>query len=107
VVKCNPDEQRGKLLQAELHQQMKMMAQPEISSTPNISKKLAIHSEGAYSARTSRLIAWCKANDDALHIKLFLDSVKDAKDQGRKKKPSATTKETYYSQLANFIFLLP
>ncbi|KAG1758725.1 hypothetical protein EDD22DRAFT_747832, partial [Suillus occidentalis] len=55
------------------------------------------------SARTSRLIAWCKANDDAC-IKLFSDSVKDAKEQGRKKKQSGSPKETYYAQLANAIF---
>ncbi|KAG2142016.1 hypothetical protein BD769DRAFT_1316937, partial [Suillus cothurnatus] len=55
------------------------------------------------SACTSQLIAWCKANNDA-HIKLFSDSVKDAKEQGRKKKQSGTPKETYYSQLANAIF---
>ncbi|KAG2335471.1 hypothetical protein BDR05DRAFT_852721, partial [Suillus weaverae] len=53
--------------------------------------------------RTSRLIAWCKANDDA-RIKLFSDSVKDAKEQGRKKKQSGSPKEMYYAQLANAIF---
>ncbi|KAG2055257.1 hypothetical protein BDR06DRAFT_847256, partial [Suillus hirtellus] len=52
---------------------------------------------------TSWLIAWCKTNDDAC-IKLFSISVKDAKDQGRKKKQSSTPKETYYSQLTNAIF---
>jgi hypothetical protein len=31
--------------------------------------------------------------------------VKDAKQQGRKKKQSGPPKETYYSQLANAIFL--
>ncbi|KAG1855181.1 hypothetical protein DFJ58DRAFT_727620 [Suillus subalutaceus] len=77
--------------------------QPVISPAPNTKKKLAIHWEGAYSAHTSRLIAWCKANDDA-RIKLFSDSVKDAKDKGRKKKQSAAPKETCYSQLANAIF---
>ncbi|KAG2048439.1 hypothetical protein BDR06DRAFT_1013004 [Suillus hirtellus] len=77
--------------------------QPEISPAPNTTKKLAIHWEGAYSACTSWLIAWCKTNDDA-HIKLFSDSVKDAKDQGRKKKQSSTPKETYYLQLTNAIF---
>ncbi|KAG2054278.1 hypothetical protein BDR06DRAFT_884472, partial [Suillus hirtellus] len=50
-----------------------------------------------------RLIAWCKANNDAC-IKLFLDSVKDVKDQGRKKKQSGIPKETYYLQLASSIF---
>ncbi|KAG2063470.1 hypothetical protein BDR04DRAFT_1037841 [Suillus decipiens] len=74
-----------------------------ISPAPNTKKKLAIHWEGAYSACTSCLIAWCKANDDTC-IKLFSDSVKDAKEQGRKKKQSATPKETYYSQLTNAIF---
>ncbi|KAG1764279.1 hypothetical protein EV702DRAFT_938832, partial [Suillus placidus] len=55
------------------------------------------------SAHTSRLIAWCRDNEDA-HIKLFSDSVKDAKDQDRKKKQSGTPKETYYLQLAGSIF---
>jgi len=59
--------------------------------------------EGTRSHRTSRLIAWCKANDDA-HIKLFSDSGKDAKEQGRKKKQSGTPKETYYLQLADAVF---
>ncbi|KAG1826385.1 hypothetical protein DFJ58DRAFT_738457 [Suillus subalutaceus] len=76
-----------------MHQQMKMTGlQPVISPAPNTKNKLAIHWEGAYSARTSRLIAWCKANDDAC-IKLFSDSVKDAKEQGRKKKQSAAQKK--------------
>ncbi|KAG2142189.1 hypothetical protein BD769DRAFT_1383694 [Suillus cothurnatus] len=43
-------------------------------------KRKGIQWEKNYSARTSWLIAWCKANNDA-HIKLFLDFVKDAKDQ--------------------------
>jgi hypothetical protein len=59
--------------------------------------------EKNHSHRTSWLIAWCKANDDA-RIKLFSDSGKDAKEQGRKKKQSGTSKDTYYLQLANTIF---
>jgi hypothetical protein len=59
--------------------------------------------EKNHSHRTSRLIAWCKANEDA-RIKLFSDSGKDAKEQGRKKKQSGTSKDTYYLQLANAIF---
>ena len=34
-----------------------------------------------YSARTTRLIEWCKLNDDA-RIKLFSDLAKDAKEEG-------------------------
>jgi hypothetical protein len=59
--------------------------------------------EKNHSHRTSWLIAWCKANEDAC-IKLFSDSGKDAKEQGRKKKQSGTSKDTYYLQLANAIF---
>ncbi|KAG1748150.1 hypothetical protein EDB19DRAFT_1630361, partial [Suillus lakei] len=59
--------------------------------------------EKAYSTRTSRLIAWCKANEDA-QIKLFSDSVKDAKEQGRKKKQGGAPRETYYLQLACAVF---
>ncbi|KAG1775876.1 hypothetical protein EV702DRAFT_937240, partial [Suillus placidus] len=55
------------------------------------------------SAHTSQLIAWCRDNEDAC-IKLFSDSVQDAKDQGRKKKQSGTPKEIYYLQLVGSIF---
>ncbi|KAG0695196.1 hypothetical protein DFH29DRAFT_814433, partial [Suillus ampliporus] len=37
-------------------------------------------------------------------IKLFSDSVKDAKEKGRKKKQSGTPKETYYLQLIHAVF---
>ncbi|KAG1838232.1 hypothetical protein C8R48DRAFT_622374, partial [Suillus tomentosus] len=76
-----------------------------MQSAPTLpaAKRKGIQWEKTHSARTSRLIAWCKANDDA-RIKLFSDSVKDAKDQGRKKKQSGTPKETYYLQLASSIF---
>jgi len=63
----------------------------------------AITWEKNHSYCTSWLIAWYKANEDA-HIKLFSDSGKDAKEQGRKKKQSGTSKDTYYLQLANAIF---
>ncbi|KAG0708411.1 hypothetical protein DFH29DRAFT_773746, partial [Suillus ampliporus] len=52
---------------------------------------------------TSRLLTWCKDDEDAC-IKLFSNSVKDAKEQGRKKKQSGTSKDTYYMQLAQAIF---
>lgn len=71
--------------------------------TLSVAKRKGIQWEKTHSARTSQLIAWCKANNDA-HIKLFSDSVKDAKDQGRKKKQSGTLKETYYLQLVSSIF---
>ncbi|KAG2053200.1 hypothetical protein BDR06DRAFT_886347 [Suillus hirtellus] len=76
-----------------------------MQSAPTLpaAKRKGIQWEKTHSAHTSWLIAWCKANDDA-HIKLFSDSVKDAKDQGRKKKQSGTPKETYYFQLASLIF---
>ncbi|KAG1801293.1 uncharacterized protein BJ212DRAFT_1223302, partial [Suillus subaureus] len=35
---------------------------------------------------------------------LFSDSVKDAKEQGRKKKQGGTPRETYYLQLAHAVF---
>jgi hypothetical protein len=65
-------------------------------------KRKGIQWEKNYSACTSQLIAWSKANDDAC-IKLFLDSVKDAKDQGRKKKQSGILREAYL-QLVTSIF---
>ncbi|KAG1875697.1 hypothetical protein F4604DRAFT_1680594 [Suillus subluteus] len=55
------------------------------------------------SACTSWLITWCKNNENA-YIKIFLDSVKAAKDRGRKKKQSGRSKETYYLQLVDSIF---
>ncbi|KAG1787694.1 uncharacterized protein HD556DRAFT_1239788, partial [Suillus plorans] len=66
-------------------------------------KKCTIHWEGVRSARTERLLAWCKENEDA-RIKLFSDSAKDAKEQGRKKKQSGTSRDTFYSQVAQAVF---
>ncbi|KAG2136464.1 hypothetical protein DEU56DRAFT_756364 [Suillus clintonianus] len=62
-----------------------------------------VQCEKAYSTRTSWLIAWCKANEDT-QIKLFSDSVKDVKEQGRKKKQGGAPRETYYLQLARAVF---
>jgi hypothetical protein len=73
------------------------------SATTPAAKRKGIQWEKNYSACTSWLIAWCKANNDA-HIKLFSDSVKDAKDQGRKKKQSGISREAYYLQLVTSIF---
>ncbi|KAG2047599.1 hypothetical protein BDR06DRAFT_1029586 [Suillus hirtellus] len=52
---------------------------------------------------TECLLAWCKENKDT-RIKLFSDSTKDAKEQGRKKKQSGTSRDTFYSQVAQAIF---
>ncbi|KAG1718442.1 hypothetical protein EDB19DRAFT_1650371, partial [Suillus lakei] len=66
-------------------------------------KKCTIHWEGVRGARTERLLAWCKENEDA-RIKLFSDSAKDAKEQGRKKKQSGTSRDIFYSQVAQAVF---
>ncbi|KIJ05855.1 hypothetical protein PAXINDRAFT_35395, partial [Paxillus involutus ATCC 200175] len=47
------------------------------------------------SARTTRLIKWCKENKSA-RIRLFSDSTQDAKDAGRKKEVSDVSKKDYY-----------
>lgn len=78
--------------------------QAPTTSTSEPTKKVTIFwDKPPHRAHTSRLIAWCKANEDA-RIKLFSDSAKDAKEQGRKKKQSGVPKETYYQQLAHAIF---
>ncbi|KAG1718888.1 uncharacterized protein EDB91DRAFT_1066158 [Suillus paluster] len=67
-------------------------------------RKCTIHWEGVHSAHTECLLAWCKENEDA-HIKLFSDSAKDTKEQGRKKKQSGTSRDIFYSQVAQAVFL--
>ncbi|KAG1857809.1 hypothetical protein F4604DRAFT_1541599, partial [Suillus subluteus] len=62
-----------------------------------------IHWEGVRSAHTEHLLAWCKENEDTC-IKLFSDSAKDAKEQGRKKKQSNTSRDVVYSQVAQAVF---
>ncbi|KAG1896304.1 uncharacterized protein F5891DRAFT_1193330 [Suillus fuscotomentosus] len=59
----------------------------------------AIYWEKRYSACTSRLIEWCKANDEA-RIKLFSDSPKDAKEEGRPRQQMSTQKKNHIQQLA-------
>ncbi|KAG1719484.1 hypothetical protein EDB19DRAFT_1971918, partial [Suillus lakei] len=66
-------------------------------------KKCTIHWEGVRGARTECLLAWCKENEDAC-IKLFSDSAKDAKEQGQKKKQSGTSRDIFYSQVAQAVF---
>jgi hypothetical protein len=55
------------------------------------------------SARTSRLIEWCKINTDA-RLKIFSDSAKDAKEEGRTRQQMSKQKSTYYQQLAAAVF---
>ncbi|KAG1739746.1 hypothetical protein EDB19DRAFT_1978151 [Suillus lakei] len=64
-------------------------------------KKCTIHWEGVRGAHTEHLLAWCKENEDA-HVKLF--SAKDAKEQGWKKKQSGTSRDIFYSQVAQAVF---
>ncbi|KAG2741253.1 hypothetical protein P692DRAFT_20956464 [Suillus brevipes Sb2] len=63
--------------------------QPSNMKAASAAKIPAIYWEKRYSARTSRLIEWCKANDEA-RIKLFSDSAKDAKDEGRLRQQMST-----------------
>ncbi|KIK75859.1 hypothetical protein PAXRUDRAFT_784010 [Paxillus rubicundulus Ve08.2h10] len=56
-----------------------------------------------FSARTTRLIKWCKENKSA-QIRLFSDSTQDVKDAGWKKEVSGVLKKDYFQQLARQIF---
>ncbi|KAG1721745.1 hypothetical protein EDB19DRAFT_1835333 [Suillus lakei] len=53
--------------------------------------------------RTCQYGPWEEENEDA-RIKLFLDSAKDAKEQGQKKKQSGTSRDIFYSQVAQAVF---
>ncbi|KAF9234183.1 hypothetical protein BU15DRAFT_65926 [Melanogaster broomeanus] len=57
-----------------------------------------------FSARTTKLIEWCKENETA-RIRLFSDSTQDAKEAGRKKEVSGVSKKDYFQQLAKQIFV--
>ena len=56
-----------------------------------------------YDARTSRLISWCRENP-ADRIKLFSDSVGDAKEGGRSKIQAKASKSEYYLKIAKAVF---
>ncbi|KAJ8581510.1 hypothetical protein M405DRAFT_714694, partial [Rhizopogon salebrosus TDB-379] len=53
--------------------------------------------------RTARLIEWCKINEEA-QLKIFSDSSKDAKQEGRRRQQMSTQKGVYLQQLATAIF---
>ena len=62
-----------------------------------------IHWDGKNSARTARLIEWCKLNEESRR-KIFSDSTKDAKEEGRTRQQMNKQKTTYYKELAVAIF---
>ncbi|KAG1809901.1 uncharacterized protein HD556DRAFT_1197598, partial [Suillus plorans] len=62
-----------------------------------------IHWEKKNSPCTARLIKWCKINQDA-RLKIFSDSAKDAKEEGRTRQQMTTQKNTYMQQLAASVF---
>lgn len=66
-------------------------------------KMPTIHWEKKNSPRTARLIKWCKINQDA-RLKIFSDSAKDAKEEGRTRQQMTTQKNTYMQQLAASVF---
>ncbi|KAG1828920.1 hypothetical protein EV424DRAFT_1306111, partial [Suillus variegatus] len=66
-------------------------------------KMPTIHWEKKNSPRTARLIKWCKINQDA-RLKIFSDSAKDAKEEGRTRQQMTTQKNTYMQQLAESVF---
>ncbi|KAG1809746.1 hypothetical protein EV424DRAFT_1287942, partial [Suillus variegatus] len=62
-----------------------------------------IHWDKKNSPRTARLIEWCKVNQEAW-LKIFSDSAKDAKEEGRTHQQMTTQKNVYLQQLATTIF---
>lgn len=59
--------------------------------------------DGEFSYRTTKLLDWCQENETA-RIKIFSDSTQEAKDSGRKKEVSSTSKAYYLQQAARTIF---
>ncbi|KAH7911778.1 hypothetical protein BJ138DRAFT_979870, partial [Hygrophoropsis aurantiaca] len=53
--------------------------------------------------RTSRLIAWCRENPID-RIKLFSDSLEDAKEDGRDKAQAKGSKSEFYLKIAKAVF---
>jgi len=56
-----------------------------------------------YTQRTARLIEWCKANEDA-RLKIFSDSTKDARQEGRARQQMTSQKTKYLQELSAAIF---
>ena len=55
------------------------------------------------SARTERLLDWLEENP-ADRQKLFSDSTKDAKDEGRRKRVAKGTKSEFHKLIATYVF---
>lgn len=71
---------------------------PQLPKLPSI-----LWDKKPYHPRTARLIEWCKINEDA-RLKIFSDSSKDAKQEGRRRQQMSTQKNAYLQQLAKAIF---
>lgn len=79
-------------------------ASPPISAgSADWSKPPTIHWDKKNSPRTACLIEWCKVNQEAC-LKIFSDSAKDAKKEGRTHQQMTTQKNAYLQQLATTIF---
>lgn len=79
-------------------------ASPPISAgSADRLKPPTIHWDKKNSPRTARLIEWCKLNQEA-RLKIFSDSAKDAKEEGRTRQQMTTQKNAYLQQLATTIF---
>ncbi|KAG2028948.1 hypothetical protein BDR03DRAFT_1056542 [Suillus americanus] len=73
------------------------------ASTGSALKMPTIHWEKKNSPRTTHLIEWCKINQDA-RLKIFSDSAKDVKEEGRTCQQMTTQKNIYMQQLAASVF---
>jgi hypothetical protein len=79
-------------------------ASPPISAgSEDWSKPPTIHWDKKNSPRTAHLIEWCKVNQDA-RLKIFSDSAKDMKEEGRTRQQMTTQKNLYLQQLTAAIF---
>ncbi|KIK32296.1 hypothetical protein CY34DRAFT_19148 [Suillus luteus UH-Slu-Lm8-n1] len=79
-------------------------ASPPINAgSADWSKPPTIHWDKKNSPHTACLIEWCKVNQEAC-LKIFSDSAKDAKEEGRTCQQMTTQKNVYLQQLAATIF---
>ncbi|KIK76782.1 hypothetical protein PAXRUDRAFT_17945 [Paxillus rubicundulus Ve08.2h10] len=74
------------------------------TSSKTSTSSVRVQWEKGYSARTDRLVEWCKANEST-RFKLFSDSYQDAKDEGRQREQASQSKATLLLPLVSAIFL--